>query len=74
MLTNLGRIITLAAVLGLAAHAHAEDAVTGPAAGQSKIAYCGQQWKAAKSDATVKSAGWPAYWHLCSVKLKQAKQ
>lgn len=31
---------------------------------------CGVEWKAAKSDAAVKSAGWPAFWHTCSVKLK----
>lgn len=36
------------------------------------MAACGVEWKAAKSDASVKAAGWPSYWHTCSQKMKAA--
>lgn len=35
---------------------------------------CGTEWKAAKADKAVADAGWPAYWHLCSQRLKAAQQ
>lgn len=37
------------------------------------IKACGVEWKAAKADEAVKAAGWPAFWHLCSLRSKAAK-
>ena len=39
-------------------------------AAHEHIVACGKSWQTDKADASVKSAGWPAYWHKCSEQMK----
>jgi hypothetical protein len=39
----------------------------------SKIKMCGNEWKIAKADPQVKTAGWPAFLSACFKRMKASK-